>query len=240
MIEEREALEAVECYERPPHGWTCFHCGETFTTPGAARDHFGFDPSADPACRIKLGAERGLVRELRKAEADNEELLRLLHDETSEAYRLYARQSTRHRAQLMAAEEAGYEKAVADCRQAHESEIARLTTERDNAYARLFALGGAPDMAPDLPALAERLTAMYSHRGDGIPTQHVNPDGPDAWAAIEALNAKLAKVRAALEWYAEQVTGCRKLGSIGYPFRCALDADGGKRAIRALKDTDNG
>lgn len=96
--------------------WTCFHCGETFTTQGAARDHFGFDPASDPACRIKLGAERGLVMALRKSEADCEELRRLLHDETCEAYRLYAAQTTRHRDQIMSAEEAGYEKGLSDGR----------------------------------------------------------------------------------------------------------------------------
>lgn len=41
-------------------------------------------------------------------------------------------------------------------------------------------------------------------------------------------------LREALEWYAEQVAGCRKLSLIGDPFRRALDADGGKRARAAL------
>lgn len=27
---------AVETYPMPKHGWTCFHCGETFTTVGSA------------------------------------------------------------------------------------------------------------------------------------------------------------------------------------------------------------
>ena len=58
-----------DSYQKPLHGWTCFHCGETFKTVGAARDHFGFEPSSDLACRIKLGDERGLVMALRKAEA---------------------------------------------------------------------------------------------------------------------------------------------------------------------------
>ena len=110
------ALSEAATYPMPEHGWTCFHCGETFTTPGAAKNHFGFDPSRDPACRIKLGAERGLVMALRKAEADCDELRHLLHDEASEAYRLYAAQTTRHRAQIMAAEEAGYERGLADGR----------------------------------------------------------------------------------------------------------------------------
>jgi len=43
-----------------------------------------------------------------------------------------------------------------------------------------------------------------------------------------------AKVREALEWYAEQVAGCRKLGNIGDPARHELDRDGGKRAREAL------
>lgn len=103
-------------YPVPAHGWTCFHCGETFTTPGSARDHFGFDPSADPACRIKLGAERGLLMALRKAEADIAELQRLLHDENSEAWRLLARDQSRHACQLAAAEEAGYERGLTDGR----------------------------------------------------------------------------------------------------------------------------
>ena len=31
-------------YPMPEHGWTCFHCGDTFMTPGAARDHFDQTP----------------------------------------------------------------------------------------------------------------------------------------------------------------------------------------------------
>ena len=37
---------AALTYTAPPHGWTCFHCGETFRTPGAARLHFGELPGA--------------------------------------------------------------------------------------------------------------------------------------------------------------------------------------------------
>lgn len=37
--------------------------------------------------------------------------------------------------------------------------------------------------------LRDRLRAMYSHRGDGIPTQHVNPDGPEAADRILQLEA---------------------------------------------------
>jgi len=42
------------------------------------------------------------------------------------------------------------------------------------------------------------------------------------------------EVRATLNWYAEQTEGCRKLGSIGDPFRQALYKDGGQRARAVL------
>lgn len=56
-------------YPIPQHGWTCFHCGETFTTVGGAEDHFGAKPNALAACQIKVGEERGPVMALRRAEA---------------------------------------------------------------------------------------------------------------------------------------------------------------------------
>lgn len=48
------------------------------------------------------------------------------------------------------------------------------------------------------------------------------------------------RMREALEWYAEQVAGCRKLGSEGDDARQALDHDGGKRAIRAINGVNDG
>lgn len=68
----------TDIYPRPEDGWVCFHCGERFTTYGGARDHFGADPSKDPACRIKIGEERGLVMALRKAEDEIDDLRRRL------------------------------------------------------------------------------------------------------------------------------------------------------------------
>jgi hypothetical protein len=68
--------EIIGTYERPAHGWTCFHCGETFTTPGGARDHFGADPTCEPGCimKVRLGGERGMLMELRRQEAEYEKL----------------------------------------------------------------------------------------------------------------------------------------------------------------------
>ena len=59
-----------ETYPMPADGWVCFHCGERFTTPGGAEDHFGARPTDMAACLIKVGEERGLVMALRKAEAE--------------------------------------------------------------------------------------------------------------------------------------------------------------------------
>jgi hypothetical protein len=47
-------------------------------------------------------------------------------------------------------------------------------------------------MSSDLKA---RLRSMMSHRGDGIPTQYVNPAGPEAADRIEALEAEVARLR---------------------------------------------
>lgn len=64
----------------PEHGWTCFHCGETFRTVGGARDHFGAKPEATPGCfiRVQLGDERGLQMDLRKTEAKLDEAYEVL------------------------------------------------------------------------------------------------------------------------------------------------------------------
>lgn len=101
-------------YTKPVHGWTCFHCGETFTTEGAARDHFGIDPSADLACRIKVGAERGLLMALRKAEF---EIARRRDDDGPTVAAVVdemRRMQSRHADALRDAEEAGYERGLRD------------------------------------------------------------------------------------------------------------------------------
>lgn len=105
-----------ETYQMPPHGWTCFHCGETFRTPNTARDHFGLSPSSDPGCRIKVGAERGLLMALRKAE---QEIDRRRDDDGPAVAAIMdelRRQQSRHADALRSAEEAGYERGLRDAR----------------------------------------------------------------------------------------------------------------------------
>ena len=63
-----------ETYPMPTDGWVCFHCGERFTTPGGAEDHFGARPTDTAACLIKVGEERGLVMALRRSQAEVREL----------------------------------------------------------------------------------------------------------------------------------------------------------------------
>lgn len=107
--------EIIGTYERPAHGWTCFHCGETFTTPGGARDHFGADPTKEPGCmiRVQLGDERGLLMALRQAE----EQLESYRNEDSETARQFHAMTSKHQTELRQEEERGYARGVADMRQ---------------------------------------------------------------------------------------------------------------------------
>lgn len=67
-MDERTIETAEATYPMPKDGWVCFHCGERFTTEGAARDHFGGSPDELAGCQIKAGEERGLLMELRRAQ----------------------------------------------------------------------------------------------------------------------------------------------------------------------------
>lgn len=100
-----------DTYEIPKHGWTCFHCGETFKNMGGARDHFGALPTAVPGCmiRVQLGPERGLLMALRKVE---DRLARYMDDDSDIQRAMQAMQS-RHGDQLQAAEELGYARGLA-------------------------------------------------------------------------------------------------------------------------------
>lgn len=95
--------------------WRCFHCDDLFTTRWAARDHFGNDESATPACQIKAG-EIGLVEALRRAEADVSEAWGMIHTESTEAAKAYFAQQSRHQAQMTALEQAGYDRGIADAK----------------------------------------------------------------------------------------------------------------------------
>jgi len=72
----------LETYPMPKDGWTCFHCGERFTTWGSAQDHFGATQESQAGCLIdRVALEdgtntqrgRGLLMELRKVEAERDD-----------------------------------------------------------------------------------------------------------------------------------------------------------------------
>jgi hypothetical protein len=71
-------LVADDTYIVPEHGWTCFHCGQSFpaNAPHLAAEHFGAKPDAIPGCmlRVQYGEEMAALRALRKAEAEIVEL----------------------------------------------------------------------------------------------------------------------------------------------------------------------
>lgn len=51
-------------YPRPDRGWTCFHCGETFHTPGGAALHFG-KPVDRPVCHTDRQTEQNMSGEVK-------------------------------------------------------------------------------------------------------------------------------------------------------------------------------
>ncbi len=97
--------------------WRCFHCDETFTSRHCAAAHFGADETAEPACKIK-GGEGGLLEALRRAESQLADAWHSIHTESGEAAQAYYTQNARHREQLIATEQVGYERGLADA-QAH-------------------------------------------------------------------------------------------------------------------------
>lgn len=100
-----------DTYMSPRHGWTCFHCGETFFTVEAARGHFGPTPLAEPGCVIQV-RRRDLLYALREAEA---ELARYRAEDSDKDRAMHAMQAE-HAAALRCAEELGYERGLRDGR----------------------------------------------------------------------------------------------------------------------------
>jgi len=95
--------------------WRCFHCGDLFTDRLSAARHFGADEGKMPACQIK-GAEGGLLRALRDAEAEADDAIQRMHEESTDAAKAYHSQRCRHAQALIAAEEVGYERGLSEGR----------------------------------------------------------------------------------------------------------------------------
>ena len=69
VVENKSPTGETYKFERGVDYWRCFHCGEKFTTPGGAADHFGA-PDKIPGCllKVEIGNERGWLMEIRKLE----------------------------------------------------------------------------------------------------------------------------------------------------------------------------
>ena len=185
-----------EHYARPSHGWTCFHCGETFTTIGAARDHFGADQIADPACRIKIGEERGLVMALRRAEAE----LGRYRCEDSDADRAMAALRSDHVQALIREEEAGYARGVRDARRELVAEIWPLALTnplrevlglmnfRTGPIAHLYRAAG-----DDIPPKCEDEQAFVLHRFVRLALEHGQKWREAAEADLRAARGRLPR-----------------------------------------------
>lgn len=93
--------------------WRCFHCDEVFISERGARDHFGANDGATPACQIK-GGEIHLVHHIRKLEAE----LEVYRSEDRDLlWALYSFESD-HQQALIREEQRGYERGLADGRRA--------------------------------------------------------------------------------------------------------------------------
>lgn len=78
--------------------------------------HFGPEQCSEPGCKIKAGGEQGLLEALRKAEAELSTVWAAIHNESTESARAYYAQQSRHQAQIIALEQTGYDRGVADMR----------------------------------------------------------------------------------------------------------------------------
>jgi hypothetical protein len=123
---------------REAPSWRCFHCGDMFIDERCARLHFGRDEDSIPACQIKAGAEQGLLGALREAEYAAADARQAIAGESTEAAQAYYAQATRHSQALRNAEEAGYERGLADGRAISEHARADApTAERGTTISKL-------------------------------------------------------------------------------------------------------
>lgn len=89
--------------------WRCFHCDEVFFSVKWAREHFGADQGATPACQIK-GHEGHLITYIRQLEDD----LAQYRAEDSHVLRAMFSLEVDHRQALIREEEKGYSRGVRD------------------------------------------------------------------------------------------------------------------------------
>jgi hypothetical protein len=95
----------LDTYPAPKHGWTCFHCGETFLGQQAARLHFGASIEDEPKCQISAHRLRAMEAELNR-----------YRDEDTDLHREIARMQSDHAIALRREEEKGYARGLEDAK----------------------------------------------------------------------------------------------------------------------------
>lgn len=111
-----EPTEPTDTYISPEHGWTCFHCGETFMHQNAAREHFGAHPfDAEPGCMLRMQhGEGSLLRKIRWLEREVRRLTFIIDTGGSDAEKAMHSMVCEHAQALLREEEKGYAKGLAD------------------------------------------------------------------------------------------------------------------------------
>lgn len=96
--------------------WKCFHCGDVFTNPKHAAEHFGQGESDIVACKLKH-SEGHLVTLIRKLESE----LSSYRRDDSHILRAWMAKEAEHAQALIREEEKGFSRGVADMRRLHEA-----------------------------------------------------------------------------------------------------------------------
>lgn len=104
--------------DRPPAAqseavaWRCFHCDEVFTDPKAAANHFGVDHVGDETLCQMAQVDGGIARVI----ADLAEELQRYRSEDNTSYREFYALGADHQRALIAEEQKGYDRGLADGR----------------------------------------------------------------------------------------------------------------------------
>ena len=173
----------------PDHGWTCYHCGENFTSTGGARDHFGSTPDAEPGCciKVRLGGERGLLMALREAES---RLASYMEDDSLVQQEMRAMQS-RHADALMSANEAGYSSGLRSGRVKADDDLYAAVSE---------AVAEERDRAEVLKrSMLELLATIHRDGGQYAEKHGIEKTCDDAGAQVSTWLSKIESVDALCE-----------------------------------------
>lgn len=230
-MSDRDAVERKE--------WRCFHCDELFSDERCARQHFGRDEGSTPACIIK-GGEGGLLEALRRAEEAADDAIQLMQSESTDAAKAYHSQRCRHSQALIAAEQTGYDRGLADGRALRKSEGSDALVSADvvervvhGSILRSFEHIETLPPAGKVGELMERVKTMIGPDTSDVELQVLH----EVNTALAASEKQLEAMREALRFYG----GNKAWFNTAWPgerpvmtAKRALLSDGGAKARAAL------